>query len=391
MPGSRSKTYDAAGLYLHIPFCSAVCPYCDFAVLRGGEERRRRFVEALLLEIALHADSPFAPVDTIYFGGGTPSLLEPRHLEQILDALRRTFRPLAATRIFLEANPEDVDAERLDAWRRLGVDTLSLGIQSFDDDELRCLGRRHDAAAATRSLELSLAAGFSTVSADLIFGLPDQHDDAWRRSLARVAELAPQHVSCYELEIHPRTTFGKRRRRGDLSELAEDRRAELFRLTHEALAKAGYEAYEVSNFARAPEHRSRHNLKYWRHAPYLGLGPSAHSFDGRRRWWNERLLPHWQRAVRAGRRPRAGHETLSRHDLALEALMLGLRTTEGVDLERVETLCGIDLAQRNRRLIEGSVRRGLLRREASFLRPTVEGLAIADGLAAQFEIAREVE
>ncbi|MEM7353002.1 MAG: radical SAM family heme chaperone HemW, partial [Acidobacteriota bacterium] len=364
-----------------------ICPYCDFAVLVGGEAKRHRFVDALLREIALYAANDFAPVDTIYFGGGTPSLLEVEDLARILDSVRSTFAPLPDTRITLEANPEDIDPGRLADWRQLGVGTLSLGIQSFDDAELRFLGRRHDAAAATKSLELSLAAGFDTVSVDLIYGLPQQTEAALRRNLAHIAKLQPQHLSGYELEIHPRTTFGKCHQRGDLQELSESRQAALFRLTHEVLSGAGYMAYEVSNFASDPQHRSRHNRKYWRHVPYLGLGPSAHSFDGQRRWWNERLLPHWQRALKEGRKPLAGHETLRRRDLALEALMLGLRTTEGVDLERVEALGGVDLERHNRRLIERSIRCGFLRREESFLRPTVEGLAVADGLAAEFELA----
>ena len=379
---------EPAGLYLHVPFCSAICPYCDFAVLVAGRDRRQRFVEALLLEIDLHAATLAAPIDTIYFGGGTPSLLTAEDLEQLLEAIRQTFRPRPETRIYLEANPEDVHPESLSTWLRLGIGTLSLGVQSFDDDELRFLGRRHDAAAARQSLELAMAAGFETVSVDLIYGLPEQDAATWRRSLDQAVASRPDHLSCYELEIHPRTTFGKRHARGELVAMPDDPQAELFLLTHRLLADHGYAGYEVSNFARNPRQHSRHNGKYWRHVPYLGLGPAAHSFDGRRRWWNERALARWQQQVTSGRQPVADSETLDDRDLALETVMLGLRTADGVDLHGFQDRFGFDLAERNRALVERLQRDGLLSCINSRLTPTLEGLAVADGLASAFSLGR---
>ncbi len=378
---------EPAGLYLHLPFCSAICPYCDFAVRVGRREKRKRFVETLLAEIALHADTPFAPVDTVYFGGGTPSILEPENLQRLLDAIRRTYRPLPDTRLYLEANPEDVDSGNLEAWRGLGVGTLSLGVQSFDDAELRILGRRHDAADSRRAVALALEAGFESVSVDLIYGLPGQDAESWRRNLEQAVALDPDHLSCYQLEVHRKTTFGKRRARGELAELPGARQAELFLLTHRWLAGAGYDGYEVSNFGRSKEHRSRHNRKYWNHAPYLGLGPSAHSFDGRRRrWWNQRLLVRWERVVRAGKRPLEGSETLGDDDLALETIMLGLRTADGIDLARFEQRFGFDLAAANRSTVERAVADGLLRHRDGRLAPTTEGFAVADGLAASLDV-----
>ena len=179
--------------------------------------------------------------------------------------------------VFLEANPEDVTPEACAAWRALGVRTLSLGVQSFSDEALRFLGRRHSGRQARAAVETALAAGFDTVSIDLIFGLRGQTAEDWRRELAAAVELAPQHLSCYQLTIHPRTRFGVQAKHGQLSELPEDDQATLFELTHRFLADAGWPAYEVSNFARGPAHQSRHNRKYWDHTPYLGLGPSAHS------------------------------------------------------------------------------------------------------------------
>ena len=281
-----------AGLYIHVPFCSAICPYCDFAVLTGGEERRAEYVSRLLAEVELYAGHPFC-FDTIYLGGGTPSLLTPRQLTEIFEGLGASLHVDPCAQLFLEANPEDVTAETLEDWREQGAHFVSLGVLSFHDEELRYLGRRHDGDQARWAVRETLAAGLTTVSLDLIYGLPGQSLESWRRTLEEAVELAPQHISCYQLTIHDRTLFGARRRQGTLVELPEDHQACFFELTHEVLDAAGYPAYEVSNFASAPEHRSGHNQKYWNHTPYLGLGPSAHSFDGRRRWWNERQLRAW--------------------------------------------------------------------------------------------------
>lgn len=384
--GDALPSVEPAGLYLHVPFCSAICPYCDFAVLVGRHEKRRRFVETLRREIVLHRGLLADPVDTVYLGGGTPSILEADDLSRLLDAVRETFEPAEGTRFYLEANPEDVTPESLAAWRRLGIGTLSLGTQSFDDGELRFLGRRHDAATAQRSVELAVEAGFDTVSIDLIYGLPGRGESDWRRNLEQAAALRPDHLSCYGLELHPRTPFGKRQTRGELTPLPDDTQADLFQLTHRWLADHGYPAYEVSNFACSPEHRSRHNAKYWHHVPYLGLGPSAHSFDGGTRWWNERSLPRWQRRIEAGRRAEAGREEIDSRDLALETLMLAFRTTGGVDLDRFEARFGFDLVKRNRRQVDRLLADGVVRHEGRRLVPTLDGLAVADGLAAAFTL-----
>lgn len=325
--------------------------------------------------------------DTIYLGGGTPSLLEPAALAELLAALGRRLDLPSRPWLALEANPEDATAERLAAWRRLGIDFLSFGVQSFDDDALAFLGRRHDGAEARRAVEAALAAGFPTVSLDLIYGLPGQSAEAWRAQLDLAAGLGPQHLSCYQLTVEPGTAFGVRRRRGQLSELPGEAQAELFRLTHERLAELGFAAYEVSNFAASPAHRSRHNRKYWSAAPYLGLGPSAHSFDGSRRWWNRRGLAQWQREVAAGRRPVAGEERLTAEQRALEELMLALRTPDGVGLAGFEQRHGVDLVAANAALCERLSTRGLLRIDGGRLWPTLAGLTVADGLAAEFELA----
>lgn len=325
----------------------------------------------------------------MYFGGGTPSQLEPAELARVLDACRAHLR-LDDPWVFLEANPEDVTAAACAAWRALGVRTLSLGVQSFADEALRFLGRNHTGAQARGVVETALAAGFDTVSVDLIFGLRGQTAAAWRRDLEAATALGPQHVSCYQLTIHERTVFGARARQGLLEEMPEDGQADLFALTHRVLADAGWPAYEVSNFARGEAHRSRHNRKYWDHTPYLGLGPSAHSFARTRRWWNEHATPRWESRLAAGERPVADEEELDRAQLAAEALLLGLRTVEGIDLERFRARYGVDLVAANASLVERLQDEGVLSVRAGErgprLVPALSGLAVADGLAASFDL-----
>jgi oxygen-independent coproporphyrinogen-3 oxidase len=414
------------GLYLHVPFCSAICPYCDFAVLTGGRQARAEFVDSLVSEMEMwRVDAAgWETIDTIYFGGGTPSALEPAELARILAAARAALPVAGDAWIALEANPEDVTAASVRQWRELGVSMLSLGVQSFDSETLRFLGRRHSPERARRAAELALGAGFPTVSIDLIYGTGEKlpagsaaaapaaapaegaaegaapagaaaagaaapappEIERWRRDLELAVKLGPQHLSCYQLTIHEGTPFGFRAARGELRELPEADQAEIFRLTHSFLACRGYPAYEVSNFARAAKHQSRHNRKYWDHTPYLGLGPSAHSFDGRRRWWNERKLHAWRTKLATGERPVAGGEELGRHELALEEVMLSLRTAAGIDLAGFRRRHGWDLAARNRPLVGELAARGLLAERDGRLVPSPEGLAVADALARSFEL-----
>jgi oxygen-independent coproporphyrinogen-3 oxidase len=383
--GREGSAVVGAGLYIHVPFCASVCPYCDFAVTLAGEERRRAYVAGVGREAAMAAADGLE-FDTVYLGGGTPSSLAPEQLAEVLASVRSRLRVGTSVWTFLEINPEDVSADAVRAWRELGVRTVSLGVQAFDDAALGFLGRRHTAGDARRALDRLRAGGFATVSIDLIYGLPGQTAADWRRQLAEAAAREVDHLSCYQLTIHEGTVFGRRQARGELSEAAEPVQAELFLLTHRVLAELGREGYEVSNFAAAPEHRSRHNLKYWSHLPYLGLGPSAHSFVGRRRFWNHRKPRAWQRAIDAGSRPIAGVEELGDAELALEAVMLGLRTVDGIDLSALRSRYGVDLVELNRPAIERRCDRGELVLEGGRLRPTVEGMAIADRLARELEV-----
>lgn len=378
-----------AGLYVHVPFCARVCPYCDFAVRTGDRMRIARYANRLVDEIELWAASDFRGFDTVYFGGGTPSRLAAEELSAIVERIDARLGTAARRKVYLEVNPEDVTRRAAESWRAAGVETISLGVQSLSDDGLAFLGRAHDTSAAVRAVEIAHETGFATVSVDLIYGLPGQTPAAWRRELERAVGLLPDHLSCYQLTVHERTRFGLLEKRGRLVQLSNDAQGELFRVTHRSLADAGYESYEVSQFSRAPEHRSRHNRKYWDHTPYLGLGPSAHSFRNGRRWWNLRRTDPWETAVVAGRRPIEGDEVLSPTELCLEALMTGLRTAEGVDLRALEVRWGVGLVAANGEWLERLTERGLVRTDGTRVRPTLEGLAVADSVATGFRIAGE--
>ena len=380
----------ASGLYIHIPFCSAICPYCDFAVVTGASRDRTRYLDHLVAEIELYRGHP-GRFDTIYFGGGTPSDIGAEDLERILEACRGALDVAPDAWISLEANPEDVVDDALEDWRALGVRTVSLGVQSFDDGELGALGRRHDGAAAIASVRAALDAGLDVVSIDLIYGLPPSFArgeplGAWQSNLEQAIDLRPDHLSCYQLTIHEGTPFARYRERGSLEPMPEREQAEAFELTHRLLGESGYEAYEVSNFARSPAHRSLHNQRYWDHTPYLGLGMSAHSFDGARRWWNERRRPRYEQRLAAGERPVEGSEELGPRDLALETVMLGLRTTRGVDLGAFRRRFGADLLDGNADLLARYREEGLVEDDPDALRLTRRGLAVADAVARELEI-----
>jgi len=386
MPSRHSPVRASPGCYVHVPFCSSVCPYCDFSVLLAGAPRRAAWTGGILRELELLAPDAVGPFDTVYLGGGTPSALADGQLEQVLTAVHTRGPTTNDVVVTMEVNPEDVTRQSVAAWRGAGAHAASLGVQSFDDDALQWLGRKHTAKQAAEAASLLEGCGFHWVSLDLIYGYPGHDAQRWKRDLARAIELRPDHLSCYQLTIHGHTVFGKRELRGELSPATDELQTELFFLTHEILRDAGFEAYEVSNFAASRASRSPHNQKYWQHVPYLGVGPSAHSFDGMKRRWNHRKLRVWQNTVDRGHVPLAGEETLTPRQIALEAVMLGLRTTDGLDLDRVENLSGYDLEITNHRLIEALEESGYLTVVGRQLRPTLPGLAIADGLAARFDV-----
>jgi len=342
-------------------------------------------VEALLLEIERQGPRFEGVVDTLYFGGGTPSLMESEDLRRILVACRREME-IKEERIFMEANPEDVTRTRLSEWLDLGLGTLSLGVQALDDRALEFLGRRHTAAEARRAVQEARRSGVATLSVDLIYARPGQSVAAWRRELEAVVALEPDHLSCYQLTVNRGTPFGRMKASGRLAEMPESGQAELFEATHRLLQTLGFEAYEVSSFARSPEHRSRHNLKYWTGASYLGLGPSAHSFHRHRRWWNVADANSYVERIEAGESAIEETESLTAGQRLLEELMMGLRTPRGVDLADIEARYGVDLLAVNRLRLERWRRAQKVRLDDGFLLPTLSGLLLADALAAELSL-----
>jgi len=384
-------------LYVHIPFCVRKCHYCDFAAGPAPEDIRAQYVEALAGEIRA-CPQRGARARTLFFGGGTPSELDTAQLGRIVEALHQTFEfstpGLEAT---IECNPGTVDESSLAAIRGLGFNRISLGVQSFHDHHLKALGRIHDAAEARAAVRWSRGAGFERLSLDLIFCLPGQTLAEWQKDVEDALALAPEHLSLYNLTIEDQTEFGRRHRLGLLTLPDEDLSADMYEWSMDRLASDGWVQYEVSNFARSPDHQSRHNRKYWDHTPYLGLGPSAHSLadadaSSARRFWNERGTPRWERRLAAGERPIEGQELLGPKELAAEALLLGLRTVAGIDLDGFRARYGIDLLAANDGLVarlvdEGRVVMNDEREGARRLVPTLSGLAVADGLAAAFDLS----
>jgi oxygen-independent coproporphyrinogen-3 oxidase len=377
------------GLYVHIPFCLRKCPYCSFYSVTD-RTAIPPFLTALKQEAKRHRG--FAPAfDTLYLGGGTPSVLAPAEMEDLIASLRETLPVAADAEVTVEANPGDVTDELLAALTRAGVNRLNLGIQSFDEGALELLGRRHSARQALAAFRLAREAGFANLGLDLIYGLPSpagpaaeqaaqSASDAWTATLAQALELGPEHLSCYQLTPEPGTPLAASLDRGELLLPGESAQADYFLETSRFLEERGYGHYEVSNFC-LPGHESRHNGKYWTHVPYLGLGPAAHSFAGRQRRWNHRDLEAYLGDLEAGRLPVAARETLTDEQLRLEALFLGFRMRRGIDLEDFRRRYGMDLLAAKGDTIGRLSREGLLESCGGFLRPTRRGLAVADSLA----------
>ena len=365
-----------AGLYIHVPFCRKKCLYCDFP---SGTDISLipDWLVALDREMKLYPD--FAPqVDTLYLGGGTPSLLAADELSVLLEGLKEHFEFSSDTEITLEANPDDLNQKILRNYQELGVNRLSLGVQSFDDRELAFLGRRHDAAQARNALAWAREAGFANLGVDLIYGLPGQTLEHWHRNLKTAVSFGPQHLSCYQLTLEGGTPLAHRQATGQFQPPPEELERDFFLFTSKFLEGQGYLHYEISNFARGVEFRSRHNIKYWNHTPYLGLGPAAHSYRDGRRWWNHRSLKDYCLALSKGEAPVAGGEVLTPEQRRLEALYLGMRTRDGVDLKLMQE------GQPREALLQEFIGAGLVEVREDRLIPTREGLVVADRLALGF-------
>jgi oxygen-independent coproporphyrinogen-3 oxidase len=332
------------GVYVHVPFCTAKCHYCDFNSYAGLDRLFGTYVEAVCREIANQPGGLTAR--TVFFGGGTPSLIAPADLARILGAIRDRFALPPDAEVTIEANPGTVAEARLNEIRALGVNRISFGVQSFDPSLLAELGRIHTADQAARVRRAARAAGFDSVNLDFIYGLPHQSLATWRETLGRALELRPEHLSLYALTVEPGTLFFRRAERGRLPLPDEDLVADMYELADELLAAAGYGQYEISNWALAPEHRCQHNIGYWRNLEYLGVGPGAHSWYGGERYVDTPSPVQWAAQVERGESPICQREPIP-PELALgETVMLGLRLVEGLDLDELSARFGVDARAR---------------------------------------------
>ena len=406
----------ALGIYLHIPFCSAICNYCNFNRGLYDEALKTRYVEALRAEIADVGRSfssgtaagskdpayglgsavgrvfrPAGAADTIFFGGGTPSLLEPGEVRDIIQAVRETFTLDPNSEITLETNPETVDRRKLERFREAGVNRLSFGVQSFQDDELKRLGRIHSADRARAAVREARAAGFDNVSLDLMMWLPGQSVDAWLANVEALIEADPDHASLYLLELYPNAPLKEDMARAGWSLAPDDDAAEMYLRAMERLQTAGLEQYEISNVAK-PGRESRHNVKYWTDGQWLGFGCGAHSTVALAtvasaevaRWKNLAGTEEYISRVTNGGDPAIERRTLSAAERLEDALFTGLRLREGIDLEQFATHYDVDVWARYGDALQPFLREGWLVREGPRLRLTRHGMLMANEVMAVF-------
>ncbi|MCL6583858.1 MAG: radical SAM family heme chaperone HemW [bacterium] len=388
---SPTTTPQRAGLYIHIPFCRKKCHYCDFySTAAATKGRIDEFIAALRQEMELQRSFWPDEYDTLYLGGGTPSLLSLDQLAEIIDTVRKTFPLTQDAEQTIEANPDDITLDYLRGVRSLGFNRLSLGLQSLRDENLIWLGRRHKATQGLWTIEAARQAGFNNLSLDLIFGLPERLPAArqgqnslslWLWELDEAICYEPEHLSCYQLSYEPHTLIMRQKQQGLIQPLTEAEEADYFLETSALLESRGYLHYEVSNFSRGGKWLSRHNQKYWQHIPYLGLGPSAHSFARGRRYWNHRSLSLYCQTLKQGSLPIAGEEILGPEELRLETLYLGFRTRQGIHLTEFCRRFGQNLLSDPPGLANRLIDEGKLEVRGEWLCPTRQGLAIADALA----------
>lgn len=366
------------GLYVHIPFCRKACHYCDFH-FSTSTALRNEMVAAILQEIEVRARPYSQTTDTIYFGGGTPSLLPSSDLARILSALQAAYQVSPKAEVTLEANPDDIDALRLSEWRSIGFNRLSIGIQSFREEDLRWMNRSHSAEQARTAVGQALDQQFTDLSIDLIYGLPTLPNSDWSKNLDIALSLGVPHLSCYALTVEKGTPLEALIQRQKKPAPIPEQQAEQYLLLLDRSAAAGYEAYEISNFS-LPGHRSRHNSAYWNGTPYDGFGPSAHSYDGHSRRWNLASNTGYIQAIREGSIAYTA-ETLRPEQQLNEYVMTSLRTLEGINLAKVAQQWGDEQVKRLIHSVTHQVPEGQIELSEAHIRLTRDGRLFADGIA----------
>jgi len=372
-----------AGIYVHIPFCSSICNYCNFNRGLYDEALKTRYVAALRQEIARAGASEAAAADTIFFGGGTPSLLDPEDVASIVGSIRDAVDLDPNSEVTLETNPETVDRGKLERFRAAGVNRISFGVQSFHDEELKRLGRIHSADRARAAVREARAAGFDNVSLDLMMWLPGQSVDAWLANVDALMAAAPDHASLYLLELYPNAPLKEEMARGGWSLAPDEDAAEMYLRAMERLERGGLRQYEISNVAREGK-ASRHNLKYWSDGEWLAFGCGAHGTRGGVRTKNVASTDEYIARVTDGRDPVTERRVLTANDRLEEALFTGLRLTDGVDIAAVGARYGVDVWGRYGDALTPFLEEGWLVREGPWLRLTREGMLMANEVMAVF-------
>jgi oxygen-independent coproporphyrinogen-3 oxidase len=383
-------TTHPTALYLHLPFCLRKCAYCDFASAAledaGGMPAARRYLEALFIEVDCRAMSDEfygAPVRTVYLGGGTPTILPPDWIAELLTRLRHRFPLEPDAEITIEANPGTVDEDTIAALLSAGVNRLSLGVQSFSDEVLQTLGRVHSSGEAREAISAARAAGCANLNLDLMFGIPGQSVEQWKDTLRHTLDAEPEHISLYALSVEPGTPLSCSISAGDLPAPDDDLAADMYEAAQEVLARAGYEHYEISNFARAGS-QCRHNRIYWADEEYLGLGASAHSFRGQIRWNNNADPGVYTEWIGRGRLPVARAEALSVSERVGEMLMLTLRRAEGVSSDEIAARCGLSPEEVFSEEVERLCQGGMLLAEDGILRIPPEKWLVSNEVLRRF-------
>ena len=364
-----------AGLYLHIPFCKQACHYCDFH-FSTDDHHILELCNAMTVELALQKNYLTEHVQTLYFGGGTPSLLSRAELDALSEAIHLNFSVTTDAEITLEANPDDLTKEKLRMLQEAGINRLSIGIQSFDEGILKLLNRAHDANTALRCLGDVREAGFHNVSIDLIYAIPGLSNKAWEEAIKHALRFSPEHISSYALTIENKTVFGNWSKHGKLQPIDEDIAAEQFEILMDLLEAEGYEHYEISNFCK-PGYHSKHNSSYWKQLPYLGIGPSAHSYNGLSRQSNIRNNALYARSIKKGIIP-FECEVLTPENKINEYILTTLRTMWGCDLNFLKQNLGDDLLRRQKAYVSGLQTQGFVTLELNMLRLTRKGKLLAD-------------
>lgn len=365
------------GIYVQVPFCQTKCTYCNFHTGVVARGLYRPYVDAVCREISQSQALGDVTVDTVYLGGGTPSLLEPADLARIMDAIRHNYS-CVLEEVTLEADPETITAEKAAAWLDAGINRVSMGVQSLNDEELRAAGRMHRREDVCRANEILRAAGFPNISMDLIAGLPHQTRATWEASVGELIALRPEHISIYLLEVDDGSRLGKEiiaggNKYGAAAVPSDDAMADFYESACATLATAGFEHYEISNWS-LPGCASKHNLKYWRRQPYLGFGAGAHSFDGQRRWSNVHDPSAYAAAIAQGRLTMESEEAVTAAQALEEELFLGLRQLAGIDLARIQRDYSADLTSRINKLLDD----GLIERDGNTIRLNAAKLTISN-------------